>query len=474
MAFQKGFFGVGIAGQDTGSKQLVSALGSLNKNLQKYGEYVGTELDKEVKAEAEKVARIDNFKSYQDAVDSGEIDATKSDFYIAAYDNIKGKTAGIEYNTKKRIAFETWFADMTNSDDDDVDGQQYMQWSEQYDRDYMNQMGEYSTHFHKGFDPFVAMSSQQLSSKYASANATRLKEKGKLNLQLIVEDTIAKNPNDLSTVQSYLNELDLQSNEFRFVGRNDFNKTVVQAAENVVSTLAIKGNVDSDYELAEEIMLMIKDFKRPNGSRLLAGKDIEAWNKKIEKLQDEKRLHEKDLTRLTQDAAVSDYIKEKLKDTDAKFADPLENDPESLEGKEKFNKLMIEYNSKWAAFLRENKNLPPDQVIMAADILIDDLTAKYKEADINKIYNYTKGSKFNILGRFKLIGNSYVELSQNETVPGDTVIDSNALADPVIASLMRQTGRGKTSADGKKFTFTVDELGELYDEYEAWKETLNE
>ena len=34
MAFQKGFFGVGIAGQDTGSKQLVSALGSLNKNLQ--------------------------------------------------------------------------------------------------------------------------------------------------------------------------------------------------------------------------------------------------------------------------------------------------------------------------------------------------------------------------------------------------------------------------------------------------------
>ena len=79
MAFQKGFFGVGIAGQDTGSKQLVSALGSLNKNLQKYGEYVGTELDKEVKAEAEKVARIDNFKSYQDAVDSGEIDATKSE-----------------------------------------------------------------------------------------------------------------------------------------------------------------------------------------------------------------------------------------------------------------------------------------------------------------------------------------------------------------------------------------------------------
>lgn len=474
MAFQKGFFGVGIAGQDTGSKQLVSALGSLNKNLQKYGEYVGTELDKKVKAEAEQAARIDNFKSYQDAVDSGEIEKTKSDFYIAAYDNIKGKTAGIEYNTKKRIAFETWFADMTNSDDDDVDGQQYMKWSEQYDRDYMNQMGEYSVHFHKGFDPFVAMSSQQLSSKYASANATRLKEKGKLNLQLIVEDTISKNPNDLATVQAYLNELDLQSNEFRFVGRNDFNKTVVQAAENVISTLAVKGSVDSDYELAEEIMLMIKDFKRPNGSRLLAGKDIEAWNKKIDKLKAEKILHEKDLTRLTQDAAVSEYVNDKIKLAERKFADPLENDPESLEGREKFNKLMIEYNSKWTSFLRENKNLPPDQKIMMSDILIDDLVAKYKEADINKIYNYTKGSRFNILGRMKLIGDSYVQLSQNETVPGDTVIDSNTLVDPVIASLLRQTGRGKTSADGKKFTFTIDELGELYDEYEAWKGTLNE
>ena len=106
--------------------------------------------------------------------------------------------------------------------------------------------------------------------------------------------------------------------------------------------------------------------------------------------------------------------------------------------------------------------------------MIGDLTAKYQEADINEIYNYTRGSKFNILGRMEVIGNNYAQLSQNETLPGDTVLDSNVLTDPVIASLMRQTGRGKTSADGKKFTFTIDELGELYDEYEAWKETLNE
>lgn len=472
MAFQKGFFGVGIAGQDTGSKQLVSALGSLNKNLQKYGEYVGTELDKEVKAEAEKVARLDNFKSYQDAVDSGEIDATKSDFYIAAYDNIKGKTAGIEYNTKKRIAFETWFADMTNSDDDDVDGQQYMQWSEQYDRDYMNQMGEYSTHFHKGFDPFVAMSSQQLSSKYASANATRLKEKGKLNLQLIVEDTIAKNPNDLSIVQSYLNELDLQSNEFRFVGRNDFNKTVVQAALNVVSTMSNKGDVNSDFELAEDIMLMIKDFKRPNGSRLLAGKDIELWNNKIEKLQDDKREHDKNLTRLTQDNAVSEYVKGKLKLMEQKFSDPLENDPEDLLGREKFNKAMIEYRERWSSYLRNNQDISPDQKILFSDILIEDITNRYKDTEINKIMNYQRGNRFNILGRLKSIEKSYETLKQGGNVDSSTILNSNLLTDPSISALLRQTGRGKLSADGRTFTFTLQELGDLYIEYDNWRQTI--
>lgn len=478
MAFQKGFFGVGIAGQDTGSKQLVSALGSLNKNLQKYGEYVGTELDKEVKAEAEKVARIDNFKSYQDAVDSGEIDATKSDFYIAAYDNIKGKTAGIEYNTKKRIAFETWFADMTNSDDDDVDGQQYMQWSEQYDRDYMNQMGEYSTHFHRGFDPFVAMSSQQLSSKYASANATRLKEKGKLNLQLIVESSLKNNANDLDKFEPFVNELNLQTDAFRFVSKTDFNSTVVQAAKNVVAEIANKNDINSDYDLAIDVMEKIKNFKRPNGSRLLSGKDIEKWENDIEKLRGEKIDHDNRITEIARGAYVDSFVKDQLKAVQTAFFNSDMNDAQLQEGRNKHALMMIEWNSRWVNYLRTHQGAPTDEVLLNARIYAEDLKNKYLYSEVNEIQNYTRNSKFNVLGRLSILSKDYQQLvydeNKNQIRNDNDVVKASELKDPVVAQLLRQRGYGTSSKTGlmDDYTFTIKELELLQREYKEWK-TIN-
>ena len=480
MAYQKGFYGVGIAGEDTGSKGLVDALGSMNKSMQKYGNYVGTELDKEVQAAAEKAARVDTFKSYQDQVDKGEIDNTKSDFYVAHYDNVKGKTAGIEYQTKKKMDFETWFADQTNSDIDDIDGQAYMEWATEYDANYLDSIGDTSSYFHKGFDPYVSMAGQQLSSKYASANSTRLKEKGKLNLQLVVEDTIINNSGNLENVETIINALDVQSSAFRFVTRAEFNETVVQSYKNIIADIANKNNIDSDYDLALDLMEQIRNFKRPNGSRLLSGKDAEDWNKDIEKMQTEKREHDAKVTRMTQDASVAQFAETNLNGIKSIFFNAEQNDTDLMDGKEKYAALEVEWNSRWTKYLRNNNGLDPESKTRYARILQSDLKHKYQYADISEVDLYTRSSRFNIRGRFGAISDDYKNITypdltvingievSGKALPDNSVINAEQITDPVILSLLRQSGRGK--GQGKDYTFTLLELEQLYTEYQEWEQ----
>lgn len=482
MAFQKGFFGQGYAGEDTGSKGLIKALGSLSKGLETVAIAEGEKLDKEVKAKAEQAARIDNFKSYQDAVDKGEIDNTKSDFYIAQYDNIKGKTAGIEYNTKKRLAFESWWADQSNRDEDDVDGSAFMAWSEDYDKTYLKDLGvkDSSSYFYKGFDPYISMSSQQLSSKYASANATRLKEKGKLNLQFVIEDALMKNPNNLEEVQTYINNLDITQNQFRFVGKTEFNQVVVQSYKNVIAEIANSTDLNSDYDLALALAEQIKDFKRPNGSRLLAGKDIEKWNEYIEKLSKEKTNYDKNITKFTQDAAVSEFIEDKLSAVESIFTNADFNDPDLKEGKNKFADLKVEYNLRWNQYLRNNNNHDPATKISYGRALLEDLEYKYKYADVTEIDTATRDSRFNVRGRLSAIEDVLGALiidPDAQPTDGDSQVKERSLdtrvsiadirnIDPAIGSLLRQTNRGQ--GIGNEYTVTLQEILDLMNEYNAW------
>ena len=233
MAFQKGFYGVSIAGTDTGSQGLVQALGSMSKSMEKYGEYVGSEQDKEVMAQAQKAARIDDFKSYQDAVDSGEIENTKSDFYIAHYDNIKGSNAGASYQTKKNMDYETFIGEQSAQDIDDLDGSGYLAWSQNYDKENYGAFKNQSPYFMKSLDTNIAQVNQQLSAKYSSHNATRAKEKYSFNYTEQVENTIRHSDKDL---YKNLDALDGTSNTFRALSGPERNALVQLPASAGVAT----------------------------------------------------------------------------------------------------------------------------------------------------------------------------------------------------------------------------------------------
>lgn len=296
MAFQKGFYGVSYAPEDTNSKQLVSALGSFNKSLQKYGEYVGVEQDKEVAALAERTARVDNFKSYQDGVDKGEIENTKSDFFIAHYDNIKGANAGSEYQIKKGIAYQEFWANQTNSDQDDTDGSGYLAWSQQYDQENLDQYKTTSTFFQKSLDKSIAAVNQQLGSRYAADNSKRIKEKYSLEFITRNEDLIRNTPP--TELFKTLTTLDQTSDQFRALSKQERKALVLQSFKNVIAEKARLGEIESDYFSAIELAEELRDYKGANGFTYLDGKNPEEWDKYIQTLRSEQVKHDENIIRM--------------------------------------------------------------------------------------------------------------------------------------------------------------------------------
>lgn len=320
MAYQKGFYGVGIAGEDTGSKGLIKALGSMSKGLSTLAQAEGIELDKKVLAEAEKAARIDNFKSYQDAVDKGEIENTKSDFFIAHYDNIKGQNAGSEYQTKKMLAYETFIGDQSSQDIDDVDGSGYMAWSSQYDADNYKNYSNNSSYFLKSLDTSVKTVNQQLSAKYATHNATRMKLKYAQNYGIAVEDVLkqgtfgTQSDNRIKSMYQQINKLDQTSNQFRALTNTERNQLVIQSFKNEIARRASLSNLNSDYDQAIQLAESLLNYKRANGSSFLTGEDREKWLEEIDKLKTERINHEQKKLDYAVSVKVKEYIDFQEKD----------------------------------------------------------------------------------------------------------------------------------------------------------------
>ena len=399
MAFQKGFYGVTYAPEDTNSKQLVSALGSFNKSLQKYGEYVGSEQDKEVMAVAERSARVDNFKSYQDGVDKGEIENTKSDFFIAHYDNIKGQNAGSEYQIKKGIAYQQFWADQTNSDNDDTDGSGYLAWSQQYDQENLDPYKNTSTYFQKGLDKSIAAINQQLGGRYAADNTKRIKEKYSLEFITRNEDLIRNTPP--TELFATLTNLDQTSDQFRALSKQERKALVLQSFKNVISEKARLGEIESDYFSAIELAEDLRDYKGANGFTYLDGKNPEEWDKYIQTLRTEQVKHDENIIRMEFGKQAEELVKGQAKQLWGDMTGTFNN--VGGEGTDKATIAFEEYNKRAKDLLTKNQGtneFTPQEIQVELTQMRRQVVEKYNNiVDITRElvpFNLSMENKFNI------------------------------------------------------------------------------
>ncbi|BAQ94049.1 hypothetical protein [uncultured phage_MedDCM-OCT-S28-C10] len=503
MAYQKGFFGISKVGPDTGARQLVEALGTMSKGLETLAVAEGEKQDREVQAKAEQAARSDNLKSYQDGVDKGLIDATKSEFYIATYDNIKGQAAGIEYNQKKNLAYAEFFAEQTNQDIDDVDGSLYMAWSQDYDKTYLDSNKNQSNFFLKGFDPFISQTNQNLGSSYAKHNGQRLKEKGKLNLSLVLEAGLKETIGNPDAQKEVLNSIEAKVELLRFVPKNEMNQTIVNAYQNVIAEIADKNSLNADYASALDLAYAVKDYTRANGSKLLSGKEEKDFDTYIDNLQTERVTYETNRIKRTQSEAVASYVEQQVKAAKGKFINSVYNTDIMTDGSAIWAELEPEFNQKYHKFLMAHPNVSDDIKKDVAQQMLMDMSRKYEDVEVDGggaglfLDGWRSDSTFNVRGRTPMLAEANLKLAYEKrtvsgrdpanqrkpiALPADTEISAAYIYEKTgsehIWSLMRNAGyvdrQGRSTVrvneNGEPAKATLVDLARFYKEYKAWDE----
>ena len=395
--YQSGFIGSRDVSRDSEAQALVDGLNTFARGFNTFAKAKGDKITKQTTAEAEKTARLDNLKSYQDGVDSGKLDGTQSEFWISVYDNVKGQNAGAEFQTSKAIAYNEWWAE--NVENDDYDGSLFQAWSSDFDSKYMEANKDQSNFYLKGVEGFIKGTNANLGASYATSNAQKLKTKGKQNVIKVIEGVIGQ-----GDVKTKIAELDVKTNLSRFLTKDEFNASVIQAYKNKIAALTIKGDPSSDYDTAIDLVDQLIDFKRANGSKIVTGANIEAINELKQKITLESITHESVLDKVSNDNKISDFYVQEEKTLVLSFWDPLKGKG-GTEGKEISDRAKDEYEQRSREWLKLNDDADPLDKKQYLIELRQDLVNKYETAAIKNVSLYSPGNnKFNIQRQLDVMG----------------------------------------------------------------------
>ena len=405
--YQSGFIGSKDVSRDSEAAALVDGLNTFAKGFNTFAKAKGEKITEKTTQEAEKAARLDNLKSYQDGVDSGKLDGTASEFWISVYDNIKGQNAGAEFQTSKAIAYNEWWAE--NVENDDFDGSLFQAWSSEFDSKYIEANKNQSNFYLKGLEGFIKGTNANLGASYAQANATKLKTKGKNNVIEIIEATIGN-----GDVKAKIAELDVKTNLSRFLTKEDFNGAVIQAYKNKIAALTIKGDANSDYDTAIELVDELINFKRANGSMVVTGKSVEEINDLKQKLVVEQIQHDNAVDKVSKDKEVEEWFTQEENTLGLKFWDPLKSKG-STEGKQIADTAKDEYTQRAREWLKLNDNLPELERKQYLTELMQDIANKYENAMIKNVSLYSPGkNKFNIQREITVVADALKNIAINE------------------------------------------------------------
>jgi hypothetical protein len=389
--YQSGFLpSIKVNKEESPGRALVQALDKFSAAVDSYGKGKADEYTAITTAEAEQAARIDSFKTYQEAVDSGQIDKTKSKYWVSVYDNVKGQQQGLAFNTTKQVAFQEWWAG--NSANDDLDGSLYNKWSSEFDQKYFKEkVGNVSTYFLKGLENYVKASNQQIGTSYASYNTQKLKINAENNLINILENKIQLDDSleQISTFENF-------NNETKFIDRNRFDELVVQGYKNQIAKVAQLGDPNADYNKAEKLVNDLSKYTRPNGSKILKGKDIAEWENFKQNLNSEKVQHQERMFKISQDAEFNNFATEQQKILSTKFAPDNITKAGETEGRQKAAFATDEYKQRVQNYQLVNPNASiEEKKNFAVDtrVLIEN---KYEDAEISKLRAYSTRNPYNV------------------------------------------------------------------------------
>ena len=119
-----------------------------------------------------------------------------------------------------------------------------------------------------------------------------------------------------------INNLDISLKGTNFLNDEDFGAGVYSAYNNKISELTVKGNPNSDYDRALELVDELKNFKRSNGYRVDTGKLSVQISNLEQKVLTEKISHDSLIRKQGDNRLFYDYSESLKKDLSQSIADP--------------------------------------------------------------------------------------------------------------------------------------------------------
>ena len=119
-----------------------------------------------------------------------------------------------------------------------------------------------------------------------------------------------------------INDLDISLKGTNFLNDEDFGAGVYSAYNNKISELTVKGNPNSDYDRALELVDELKNFKRSNGYKVDTGKLSVQISNLEQKVLSEKISHDSLIRKQGDNRLFYDYSESLKKDLSQSIADP--------------------------------------------------------------------------------------------------------------------------------------------------------
>jgi hypothetical protein len=119
-----------------------------------------------------------------------------------------------------------------------------------------------------------------------------------------------------------INDLDISLKGTNFLNDEDFGSGVYSAYNNKISELTVKGNPNSDYDRALELVDELKNFKRSNGYKVDTGKLSVQISNLEQKVLTEKISHDNLIGKQGENSSFFVYANSLKKDLSQSIADP--------------------------------------------------------------------------------------------------------------------------------------------------------
>ena len=217
---------------------------------------------------------------------------------------------------------------------------------------------------------------------------------------------------------SEIKNLDDALNGTKFLNDQDFASGVYNSYLQSISEITIKGDPNSDYDRALDLVDELKEFKRSNGYEVKTGNISLKIDELEQKIINEEIQHNSLLEQQGNNKAFSDYANDLQKALTTSITDKGMGIPRELKDELAAAEIESEYKQNIKDYLSVNPDADLEEKKEFARSLVFTLKSIYDDRNISKLNSYNlENNLFDIETEYQRVLNDVNLLSENKLNP---------------------------------------------------------